>query len=241
MEAKYSYSELAKMIDHSLLHPALTDKEIVAGCKIAKKYKVASVCVKPSGIELAKAVLEGTDVAVGTVIGFPHGSALTDVKRYETEVVCKLGATEVDMVINIGKALSNEWKYVTYDIKAVVTVAHRYGAIAKVIIETDFVTKDTIKRKLCNICEEVGADFVKTSTGFGFVKEADGKYSYKGATEYDVVLMRKACSPKVLIKAAGGVRDLNTLIRMRELGVSRIGATATAQILNEYKLRYNRK
>lgn len=241
MEAKYSYSELAKMIDHSLLHPALTDKEIVAGCKIAKKYNVASVCIKPSGIEIAKAVLLGTDVAVGTVIGFPHGSTLTDVKRYETEAVCKLGATEVDMVINVGKALSNEWKYVTYDIKAVVTVAHRYGAITKVIIETDYITNKNVKRHLCNICEEVGADFVKTSTGFGFVKDDSGKYSYKGATEYDVELMRKACSPKVLIKAAGGIRDLDTLIRMRELGVSRIGATATAQILDEYKRRYNAK
>ncbi len=241
MQPKYSYTELAKMIDHSLLHPALTDREIIAGCKLAKKYGVASVCVKPSGIELAVQLLKATDIKVGTVVGFPHGSTLTEVKRYETELACKLGAVEIDMVINIGKALSKDWGYVSNDIRAVVETAHRYRAIVKVIIETDYLTDDVLKKKLCRICGEVKADFVKTSTGFGFVKGADGKYTYRGATEYDVTLMRKACSPGILIKAAGGIRDLDTLIRMRELGVSRVGATATANILDEYIARYGKQ
>ncbi|MGB9601925.1 MAG: deoxyribose-phosphate aldolase, partial [Limisphaerales bacterium] len=138
----YSYSELAKMIDHSLLHPALTDREIIDGCRLAKKYNVASVCVKPSGIEIATKILKGSDVAVGTVVGFPHGSSLTDVKRYETELACKLGATEIDMVINIGKALSRDWNYVQNEIQIITDTAHRFKAIVKVIIETDYITDD---------------------------------------------------------------------------------------------------
>lgn len=234
---KYAYEDLAKMIDHSLLHPTVTDKEIIEGCKLAAKYKVATVCVKPNGVKLAATLLKGTGVAVCTVVGFPHGSSVTEVKQYETEIACRDGATEIDMVINIGKALSGDWEYVKNDIKAVVGVAHKNSAIVKVIIENDYLPNDKIKRKLCKICEEAGADFVKTSTGYGFVKGADGKYSYKGATEADVKLMRRACSKKVQIKAAGGVRNLDTLIRMRELGVTRCGATATAQILDEYLRR----
>jgi deoxyribose-phosphate aldolase len=237
----YSYSELAKMIDHSLLHPALTDREIIDGCRLAKKYNVASVCVKPSGIEIATKILKGSDVAVGTVVGFPHGSSLTDVKRYETELACELGATEIDMVINIGKALSRDWNYVQNEIQIITDTAHRFKAIVKVIIETDYITDDRFKRKLCRICNEVNADFVKTSTGFGFIKGSDGKYFYKGATEEDVNLMRKTCRSEVLIKAAGGIRDLNTLIKMRQLGVSRVGATATAQILDEYIAKFGCK
>ncbi|MGC8744067.1 MAG: deoxyribose-phosphate aldolase [Verrucomicrobiia bacterium] len=240
-DCAYSYAEMAKMIDHSLLHPSLTDREIINGCRLARKYNVASVCVKPSGIEIARELLKGSDVAVGTVVGFPHGSNLTEVKRYETEFACKLGATEIDMVINIGKALSGDWDYVQNEIKIVTDTAHKFKAIIKIIIETDYVTDDKLKRKLCRICNEVNADFIKTSTGFGFVKGSDGKYFYRGATEEDVRLMRKTCKPSVLIKAAGGIRDLNTLIKMRQLGVSRAGATATAQILDEYIQKFGVK
>jgi deoxyribose-phosphate aldolase len=176
-------------------------------------------------------------VRVCSVIGFPHGNSTTEVKRYETEVACRDGATEIDMVINIGKALSGDWDFVTQDIRAVVDEAHRHGAITKVIFENDYLPGDEIKIKLCQICEQVGAEFVKTSTGYGFVKGADGKYSYQGATEHDLTLMRANTSPKVQVKAAGGVRDLDALIRCRDLGVTRCGATATQAILEEYRRR----
>ncbi len=234
---KYSYEELAKMIDHSLLQPTLTDRELEDGCRLAAEYKVASVCIKPYAVRRAAELLKGTGVAVGTVIGFPHGSSETDVKRYETLVACKAGATEIDMVINVGKALSGDWSYVEEDVRAVVKEAHGHGAIVKVIFENDFLPNDEIKVRLCKVCEAAGADFVKTSTGYGFVKGADGKYSYKGATEPDLKLMRANTSPGVQVKAAGGVRDIDALIRVRDLGTTRCGATATAQMLDDYRRR----
>ncbi len=182
--------DLAKMIDHSLLHPTLTDQELKAGCRLAARYNVASVCFKPYAVKLAAGLLKGTRVKVGAVVGFPHGASTTEVKRYETEVACRDGAAEIDMVIHVGKALSGDWKYVERDIRAVVREAHRRGAIVKVIFENDFLPDDAIKKKLCRICEKTGADFVKTSTGYGFVKGPDGKYSYQGATEHDLRLMR---------------------------------------------------
>jgi deoxyribose-phosphate aldolase len=239
-----SSDELAKMIDHSLLHPTMTDDELDAGCRLAAKYNVASVCIKPYAIRRAVALLYGTDVKVGGVIGFPHGGSTTEVKRFETETACRDGAVEIDMVINIGKALSGDWTYVESDIRAVCDEAHRHGAKAKVIFENDYLTQggagltgDEFKRKLCEIAERAGADWVKTSTGYGFVKGADGKYGYQGATAHDLRLMRAACSPKVEIKAAGGVRDLDGLILVRELGCSRCGATATAAMLDEQRRR----
>jgi deoxyribose-phosphate aldolase len=241
---KYSYSDLAKMIDHSLLHPTMTDKELEDGCRLAAKYDVASVCIKPYYAKRAAELLKGTSVKVGAVIGFPHGNSTTDVKRYETEAACRDGATEIDMVINIGKALSGDWDYLERDIKAVCDEAHRHGAKVKVIFENDYLTQggaglnsDDFKIKLCQISERAGADWVKTSTGYGFVKGSDGKYSYQGATEHDLKLMRAHCSPKVQIKAAGGVRDLDALMHVRSLGVSRCGATATAAMLDEYRRR----
>jgi deoxyribose-phosphate aldolase len=234
---KYAYAELAGMIDHSLLHPTLTDSELVAGCKLAAKYKAASVCLKPYAVKMAAKLLKGASVRVGAVVGFPHGSSTTEIKRLETEIACRHGAREIDMVINIGKALSGDWKYVKQDVRAVVVEAHKHGAIVKVIFENDFLPDDAIKIKLCAICEAAGADFVKTSTGYGFVKGPDGKYAYQGATEADVKLMRAQCSSKVQVKAAGGVRDLDALIRMRDLGVTRVGATATAAMLDEYNKR----
>jgi deoxyribose-phosphate aldolase len=241
---KYSYDHLAKMIDHSLLHPTMTDQELEDGCKLAAAYGVASVCIKPYAVKRAAESLHGTGVFVGCVIGFPHGSSCTESKRYETELACRDGAVEIDMVINLGKALSGDWDYVERDIRAVCDEAHKHGAKVKVILENDYLANggaglggDDFKRKLCEISERAGADWVKTSTGYGFVKGADGKYSYKGATEHDLKLMRAACSAKVQVKAAGGVRDLDGLILVRDLGASRCGATATAAMLDEFRRR----
>lgn len=241
---KYTYEELAGMIDHSLLHPALTDAELEAGCRLAARYRVATVCIKPCAVKQAVEWLRGSGVAVATVVGFPHGSSTTEVKCHETELACRDGAVEIDMVINIGKALGGDWAYVEQDIRAVCDVAHRHGARVKVILETDYLSGggaglsgDDLKRRLCQISERAGADWVKTSTGFGFVKQPDGGYNYRGATEHDLALMRAACSERVQIKAAGGVRDLDGLIRVRELGATRCGATATAAILDEYRRR----
>ena len=234
---RYSYDELAKMIDHSLLHPTMTDRELAAGCRLARKYKVASVCIKPYAVKAAAKLLRGSGVAVGAVVGFPHGSSTTESKRIETALACRDGATEIDMVINVGKALSGDWTYVEKDIRAVVREAHRHGAIVKVIFENDYLQGDAIKRRLCRLSEKAGADFVKTSTGYGFVKGPDGTYGYKGATEHDLILMRKAVSSRVQVKAAGGVRDLDALMHVRDLGTSRCGATATAAMLDEYKRR----
>jgi deoxyribose-phosphate aldolase len=178
------------------------------------------------------------------VVGFPHGSNTTEVKRYETEIACRDGATEIDMVINLGKALSGEWDYVTQDIQGVCDEAHRRGARVKVILENDFLGQggaglggDDFKRRLCQIAEQAGADWVKTSTGYGFVKGPDGKYSYRGATEADLKLMRASVSARVQVKAAGGVRDLDGLIHVRELGATRCGVSVTAAMLDEYKRR----
>ena len=241
---KYSYHELAKTIDHSLLHPTMTDQDLEDGCRLAAKYEAASVCIKPYAVKRAKELLEGSGVYVGCVIGFPHGNSCTESKRYETELACRDGADEIDMVVNLGKALSGDWEYVEQDVKAVCDEAHQHGAKVKVIFENDFLTEggaglnsDDFKKKLCQICERAGADWVKTSTGYGFVKQADGNYSYKGATEHDLALMRASCSEKVQVKAAGGVRDLDGLIKVRDLGGTRCGATATAEMLDDYRQR----
>jgi deoxyribose-phosphate aldolase len=228
-------TEIAKMIDHSILHPALTDDDLRRECEVAKQYNVASVCVKPYAVKQAAQILRGSDVLVGCVIGFPAGNSAIAVKAFETETACRDGAVEIDMVINIGKALQEDWAYIEEEIKTVVDISHRYGAITKVIFETDFITKDEHKIRLCEICSKVGADYVKTSTGFGFVKGPDGKFSYKGATAYDVELMRKYSAPKVKIKAAGGVRTLTDLLKFKELGISRCGATSTVSMLEEAK------
>jgi deoxyribose-phosphate aldolase len=241
---KYTYEQLAKMIDHSLLHPALTDQELDEGCRLAARYGVASVCIKPYAVKRAAALLKDSGVLVGAVIGFPHGNSATEVKRYETALACRDGAVEIDMVINLGKTLSGDWDYVALDIKAVCNEAHRHGAKVKVIFENDHLARggaglssDDLKRKLCEIAAAAGADWVKTSTGYGFVKGPDGQYSSQGATVHDLALMRASCPPHVQVKAAGGIRDLDGLIRVRELGATRCGATATAAILDEYRRR----
>jgi deoxyribose-phosphate aldolase len=223
---------IAKLIDHSLLQPTLTDAELRAGCELARRLGVAAVCIKPYAVPLAAEILAGSGVAVCTVIGFPHGGHCTEIKVAEAELACRQGATELDMVVNVGKVLSGDWTYVEADVRAVVDVAHRHGAITKVIFENDFLPSDEHKILLCQICERAGAEFVKTSTGYGFVKQPSGDYNYRGATEHDVKLMRKHCSPKVQIKAAGGVRTYADAVKMRELGCTRIGASATEAIVN---------
>jgi len=241
---KYSYEQLAKMIDHSLLHPTMTDQELDDGCRLAAKYGVASVCIKPYAVKRAAELLRGTGVLVGAVIGFPHGNSATASKRHETALACEDGAAEIDMVINLGKALSGDWDYVESDVKAVCDEAAKRGAQVKVIFENDYLTKggaglgsDEFKVKLCQICERAGAAWVKTSSGYGFVKQPDGSYNYKGATEHDLALMRANVSAKVQVKAAGGGRDLDGLIKVRDLGGSRCGATATAAMMDEYRRR----
>lgn len=234
---KYSYEQLAKTIDHSLLHPTLTDRELEEGCRIAAKYGVASVCIKPYAVKRAVELLRGTGVIVGAVVGFPHGGNVTEVKRFETEAACRDGATEIDMVVNVGKALSGDWDYVEQDVRAVCDEAHKHGAKVKVIFENDYLPDDAVKIRLCQVCERAGANWVKTSTGYGFVKQAGGGYGYQGATEADLKLMRANCSEKVQVKAAGGVRDLDGLIKVRDLGCSRCGASATVAMLDECRRR----
>jgi deoxyribose-phosphate aldolase len=230
--------ELAKMIDHSLLHPTMTDKELEEGCALAKYYDVASVCIKPYYIKQTVELLKGSDVLVGTVIGFPHGNSAVSIKVKETEQACKDGAVEIDMVVNIGKVLSEDWRYVKSEIFAVNKMCKKYGAILKVIFENDFLPKDKYKIKLCKICSIIGVAFVKTSTGYGFSKGSDGKYDYQGATEKDLILMRKYAAPAVQVKAAGGVRTLDGLLKVKALGVTRLGASATAAILEDAKKRF---
>jgi deoxyribose-phosphate aldolase len=230
--------QLAKMIDHSILHPTLTDEDLKRECAVAAKYDVASVCVKPYAVKQAVQLLKNSDVLVGCVIGFPAGNSATDVKVFETKKACNDGAVEIDMVINIGKALQGDWSYVEQEIKAITETCHKNKAIVKVIFETDYLSRKEDIVQLCKICTNVGADYVKTSTGFGFVKGADGNYSYQGATIENLELMKKHIGPKVKLKAAGGVRTLDGLLAVREAGCSRCGATATVAILEEAKDRF---
>jgi deoxyribose-phosphate aldolase len=227
-----TYRDLAKMIDHSLLHPTMTDAQVAEGCRLARKYDVASACVKPYSVAAAKELLAGSDVLVCAVTGFPHGNSVTRIKVAETELAIRQGATEIDVVVNIGKVLGGQWEEVAAEIKAVNEACVGNGAILKVIFENDYLQDEHIVR-LCEICSELRVAFVKTSTGYGFVKQADGSYNYKGATEHHLRLMRKHSAAGVQIKAAGGVRTLDDLLTVRGLGVTRVGATATAAILDE--------
>ncbi len=230
--------ELAKMIDHSILHPTLTDEDLRKECEVAAKYNVASVCVKPYAVKRAVEVLKDSDVLVGCVIGFPAGNSAIEVKIFETTVACRDGAVEIDMVVNIGKVLQGDWEYIEAEVAAVTEACHKNGAIVKVIFETDFVTRKTDIIQLCKICTQVGADYVKTSTGFGFVKGTDGKYTYEGATIENLNLMRENVGTEVKLKAAGGVRSLDGLLAVQNAGCSRCGATATVAILEEAKKRF---
>mgnify|MGYP006300770827 FL=1 len=230
--------ELAKMIDHSLLHPTMTDEDLKRECEVAKKYDVASVCIKPYAIKMAKELLEGSDVLVGTVVSFPHGNTSIDMKVQETQKAIDDGAIEIDVVVNIGKVLSEDWNYIDEEIAAVRKVTRENDAILKVIFENDFLDDDKYKIKLCEICSKHKVDYVKTSTGYGMVKGDDGKYSYEGATDHDLKLMRKHSDPDIKVKAAGAVRTLDDLLRVRELGATRVGATATIKMIEDAKERF---
>ncbi|HBI44000.1 MAG TPA: deoxyribose-phosphate aldolase [Planctomycetales bacterium] len=222
----FTYADLAKMIDHSLLQPTMTDDDLERGCRLAREYDVASVCIKPYAVRRAVELLAGSTVVVGTTIGFPHGGHVSEIKTAESRRAMADGAKELDMVVNIGKVLTGDWKYVADDVRAVVEAAHRDGAIVKVIFENCFLN-DAQKEHLCKICGEVGADFVKTSTGYGD----------SGATDDDLRLMRRCSPPRVQVKAAGGVRTFDRLVAVRALGVTRVGATATKAILDECKAK----
>jgi deoxyribose-phosphate aldolase len=236
MKETVTLAALAKMIDHSLLHPTMTDADIVKGCELAKKHHVATACIKPYCVSWVRDLLSDSGVGVCPVIAFPHGNSKTAIKVKEAEMAALDGGSEIDMVVNIGKVLGGDWDYVSAEIKAINEAVISHGAILKVIFENDYLEDGHIVR-LCEICSRHGVAFVKTSTGYGFVKQANGMYSYKGATDHHLQLMRKHSAPAVQIKAAGGVRTLDDLLRVRELGVARAGATATEAILGEAERR----
>ncbi len=222
----YTYEEIAKMIDHSLLNPVMTDEELEEGCRIATDYNAATVCIKPYYLARAAEMLRDSSVKATTTVGFPHGGHTTSIKLAEAEQALRDGAEELDMVANIGKVLSGDWDYARSDIAAVVEAGHAGEALVKVIFENCYL-EDEHKKKLCEICGEVGADFVKTSTGYGS----------GGATHHDLKLMREHAPAHVQVKAAGGVRSLDALLEVRELGVTRVGASRTVDILDECRRR----
>jgi deoxyribose-phosphate aldolase len=224
--SRVSERDIAKTIDHSLLRPELDDAFVVDGCRLAAEYDVASVCVRPADVRRAAALLAGTDVAVGTTIGFPHGNHRTETKVFEARQALADGATELDMVLPIGALKAGRDADVQADIAAIVEVAHEAGAIVKVIFENAYLNDDE-KVRACRLSEAAGADFVKTSTGF----------APSGATHEDLALMRANTSPHVQVKAAGGVRTLDALLAVMALGVTRIGATATSTIIDDFRAR----
>ncbi|HWB12034.1 MAG TPA: deoxyribose-phosphate aldolase [Pirellulales bacterium] len=222
----YTYEQIAGMIDHSLLNPTLTADDLEAGCRLAAAYKVASVCILPYYLRRCAEMLAGSGVRPSTTIGFPHGGHTTAIKLAETRQALADGGEELDMVVNISQVLSGDWDYVRDEIRAVVDETHAAGQKVKVIFENCYLN-DAQKIRLCEICSDVNADWVKTSTGYGS----------GGATMEDLTLMRKHAAPHVQVKAAGGVRDLDTLLKVRALGVSRSGASRTKEMLDECRRR----
>ena len=225
----YTYSDVATMIDHSLLNPTLTSADLEAGCRLARAYEVASVCIMPFALKRCAELLAGSPVKSSTTIGFPHGANTTAIKLAETLQALQDGGEELDMVVNISQVLSGNWDSVRADIRAVTEATHAVGQRVKVIFENCYLN-NTQKIRLCEICGELGVDWVKTSTGYGS----------GGATMEDLALMRRHSPANVQVKAAGGVRDLDTLLKIRELGVTRCGASRTQEILDEANRRLGR-
>jgi len=224
----YTYADMAKMIDHSLLNPTLSMSQLDAGIQLALAYEVASVCIMPYALRHCADLLKGSTVKASTTIGFPHGGNTTAIKVAEAERALADGCEELDMVVNISKVLSGAWDDVREDIKGVVDVAHSSGQKVKVIFENCYLDQSQ-KIRLCEICSDVGADWVKTSTGYGT----------GGATHDDLKLMRQHAATAVQVKAAGGVHDFDGLLAVRELGVTRCGASRTNEILDECRMRLN--
>jgi deoxyribose-phosphate aldolase len=222
----YTYLDIAKMIDHSLLNPTLTAEELEQGCRLAVHYDAASVCILPYYLRRCAILLHGSSVKASTTIGFPHGGHTTAIKLAEARQALGDGGEELDMVVNLSAVRSGNWDYVRKDIGAVVDVTHAAGQKVKVIFENCYLT-DEQKIRLCEICSDLGADWVKTSTGYGT----------GGATDADLILMRKHAAPRVQVKSAGGIRDLDALLRVRALGVTRSGATRTAAMLDDCRNR----
>lgn len=223
-------NQILAMIDHAVLKPEQHDGDVQQACKLCDRFGVASICVKPSHVPLARRELVESSVLVSTVVGFPHGGTSTGTKVAETIEACESGAREVDMVVNLGKVFAKDWDYVLADITAVVEAAGQHKAITKVIFETGLLTSDQQKIKLCDLSEQAGAAFVKTSTGFGFVKNATGQLVSTGATAEDVKLMRKHTSNAVQVKASGGIRSYDDALQFVELGATRLGTSGTAAI-----------
>lgn len=222
----YSYRDIAKMIDHSLLNPALSEAELSEGCELALRYDVASVCILPYYLRHCTELLKGSKVLPGTTVGFPHGGQATMVKLAEAEQALRDGGAELDMVINISKARSGDWNYVHKEIAALTEMVHAGKAKIKVIFENAYLD-DAAKIRLCEICGEIGVDWVKTSTG----------YAPSGATMADLRLMRKYSPPSVQVKAAGGIRTFDAMLEARAIGVTRIGASRTSEMLEECRQR----
>ena len=229
---------IARMIDHSLLHPTLTGKDIRKGCETAGNLRTASVCVKPYALEEAAIVLKGSDTALGTVVGFPHGGSSVDIKLREIEWSCRKGAAEIDAMLNIGWILGDDWDKVDCEIKSLADVCRKNGVILKLIFETGYLSSPEPKIRLCGLCRKHGVDFAKTSTGYGFLKNPDGTFKATGATLDDLKLMCSHCLPEVQVKAAGGIRTLDQVLAMKELGVTRVGTTSTESLIAEAASRF---
>lgn len=232
--------KIAKMVDHSLLHPAFTDAELESECKVAIEFGVRAVCVKPYHTRRAAEILAGTDVLVSAVVAFPHGNSTMELKLAETEQVLEDGATEVDIVVNIGKVVSGDWAYVDEEIRRADQLVKSHGAILKVIFENDMLTSDEQKITLCKICSKYKVGFVKTSTGYCYNKEEDGRYSYKGATHHDLMLMRTYTDPEVEVKAAGAVSTLEPVLAAYELGATRFGLKGAKKLVEDAKARFGK-
>jgi deoxyribose-phosphate aldolase len=233
---------IVSTFDHAILHPTLTDAQMRQQIATLAVYPLASVCIKPYAVSLAVDAISGTRIAaVGAVVGFPHGSSLPRIKAAEAQAALADGATDIDMVVNNGKVIGGDWDYVSQDIAEVLRVVRQKdGALLKVIFETDFLTDDQAKIRLCKVCGELGVDYVKTSTGFGYVKQASGDFNYRGATDHDVKLMREFSPAAVGVKPSGGVKSLDDVLRMIGFGATRFGTTSTAAIHQQALERFGK-